>query len=164
MGALLAFEIARELRRRDRPLPQHLFLASYRAPQTQRPSEVRRHHSEAEVLARFMGANDVSRPMAQELLAMLRPLVEADVEMCETYDYAEEPPLACPITMSRGARDYVSDDDLGAWAAQTSAALSVRTFPGDHFFLHQHRGALIDGLLSALSLSAVPSNRQEVPR
>lgn len=161
MGALLAFEVVRQLRREHGRSPRHLFLASYRAPQTQRPSEVRRHHSEGEVVSRFMGANDVSRPMAEELLAMLRPILEADVEMCETYDYAPEPPLDCPLSLSRGATDYVTDEDLLAWSAQTTAAFSVRTFTGDHFFLHQHHGALIRELVMALPEAHSQPTRHE---
>src|SRR6202035_2395188 len=33
MGAMLSFELARELRRRGRPLPVHLFVSGRRAPQ-----------------------------------------------------------------------------------------------------------------------------------
>jgi medium-chain acyl-[acyl-carrier-protein] hydrolase len=162
MGALLTFEIVRELVQRYGKVPQHLFLASYRAPQTQRPSAVRRHHSEGDMVGQFMGDNDVSRPMAEELIAMLRPIVEADVEMCETYDYAAAPPLPCPLSVSRGARDYVTDEDLAAWAEQTRAAFSVRTFAGDHFFLHHHVGTLIQDLSAALSWcsAASPSSKE----
>src|SRR6185369_9129448 len=32
MGALIAFEVARELRRRGAPLPSHLFVSGHRAP------------------------------------------------------------------------------------------------------------------------------------
>lgn len=150
MGALVSYELVRGLHARAARAPQRLFVASYRAPHTQRPSEVRRHHTEEEVTARFMEANGVTHAVAAELLAVLRPVLEADVELCETYDHAEGPPLPCPISAYRGATDYVTDEDLRAWQAHTSAGLSIRTFAGDHFFLHQHRRALIRDLEAAL--------------
>lgn len=150
MGALIAFELVRGLHAQVARAPERLFVASYRAPHTQRPSEVRRHHTEEEVTARFMEANGVSRAVAAELLAVLRPVLEADVELCETYDHIAGPPLPCPISAYRGATDYVTDDDLRAWQAHTAADLSLRTFSGDHFFLHQHRQALIRDLEATL--------------
>jgi medium-chain acyl-[acyl-carrier-protein] hydrolase len=149
MGALLTFEIARQLRRQRDRAPSHLFLASYRAPQTQRPSEIRRHHSEQEVVERFMVSNQVSRAMAQELVAMLRPIVEADVEMCETYEYEAELPLEIPISVSRGVRDYVTDEDILEWSSQTGTEFQARTFTGDHFFINQHSRVLVQDLATA---------------
>ena len=79
--------------------------------------------------------------------AML-PTLRADFELCDTYEYREEPPLACPLAIFGGLEDVrISAADLEGWPVHSSAVCSLLMLPGSHFFLHSAQ----DLLLAAIS-------------
>jgi medium-chain acyl-[acyl-carrier-protein] hydrolase len=87
-----------------------------------------------------------------ELLRMFIPIVRADLTMTETYAYAPEEPLACPISAFGGLDDdAVSRDDLAAWGDQTSSSFTLRLLPGGHFFLQTLRPRLLAAIAADLS-------------
>lgn len=153
MGALVAFELARRLRRRGGPRPLHLVVSGYRAPQLVDPlppihalpadvfvAELRRRH----------GAPDdaLGDP---EMLEFVLPILRADFELIETYAYAPEEPLDIPLTALGGHDDAgVPAAHLAAWAVQTRSAFDMCLFPGDHFFLHSAQPELLSRLAQVL--------------
>jgi medium-chain acyl-[acyl-carrier-protein] hydrolase len=146
MGALAAFELARELRRRGGPLPARLLVSGARAPgRPDREPPVRELPDTefvAEVRRRYDGIPGavLDNP---ELVQLLLPCLRADFTLVETYRPVDEPPLACPISCYGGLDDHhVSREDLEAWRGQTSSAFTLRMFPGDHFFLHSSESSL----------------------
>ena len=138
MGALVAFELARELRRRRRTLPRRLVLSGRRAPQVPDPESALHPLPDdelvREVRARFGGIPDevASEP---ELMALLLPVLRADLEVVETYPHEAEPPLECPISVFAGAQDSRANGErIDGWRAHTTAAFRSETLPGGHFF------------------------------
>ncbi len=147
VGALIAFELARTLRRNGERLPLHLYAAAHRAPnapETGPPAHQLPDEEFVEKLLRLGG-------MVPEILAdrdltdLLLPALRADFAIDETYSYTEEPPLACPVTALGGSDDAeISREDLALWQQQTTSAFALRIFKGGHFFVHSERQALID--------------------
>jgi surfactin synthase thioesterase subunit len=153
MGALIGFELARELRRRGLALPVHLFLASYCAPQLLR-REHRAGTVKQEAAKQLASAGALSAGMNEEMLALFVPTLEADTRLCESYEYVEEEPLACPLTAFRGTTDYVLDEHLAGWRAQTRGAFDTQTFLGDHFFLRDTPRGVVQAIRRALARHA----------
>lgn len=147
MGALLGFEVARILHRTGRSTPRNLIVASYCAPMTQNAASIQRHESEEDIVERITAGGDMQREMAAELFATLRPIFLADIEMCESYRYTEGLPLPCPIYAHRGARDYVSDEDMQGWERETERSFRLRTWSGDHFFVSHHIASLVEDIV-----------------
>jgi medium-chain acyl-[acyl-carrier-protein] hydrolase len=153
MGALLAFELARRLRRRGGPRPAQLVVSGYRAPQLPAPlpplhtlpagvfvPELRRRHGAPD--------NALDDP---EILELVLPALRADFEIIETYAYAPEEPLDIPLTALGGHDDAgVPVAHLAAWAEQTRSAFEVSVFPGGHFFLHSAQPELMSRLAYVL--------------
>src|SRR5258708_29741777 len=85
MGALVAFELARELCRRKQPAPAWLFLSGCQAPHL--PSRKRMLHSlsDVELIAelRSMSGTPVEVLDNPELMKILMPSFRADFELCE---------------------------------------------------------------------------------
>lgn len=161
MGALLAFEATRWLRREGVALPMHLFVSGRRAPQLDEPGHALHTLDDAtftrELVDRY---NGIPRVILEddELLQIFLPTLRADLQVVETYEYAEEEPLPCPITAFAGLADsQVRRDDLEAWRAQTQLALSIRQFPGDHFYLQHECVALIAEIVDTLGQSPLQS-------
>ncbi|HZE80902.1 MAG TPA: alpha/beta fold hydrolase [Candidatus Polarisedimenticolia bacterium] len=139
MGALISFELARELRWRQTAQPRALFLSGKYAPQLVR-QELRFSLSDDEFLLELQALNRNRGPVADELelLQALLPTIRADFSICDTYRYSEEPPLDCQLIVSGGLQDpEASPADIAAWRDQTTGPFSLRLFEGDHFFLQQ---------------------------
>jgi len=149
MGALVAFEFARYLRRNRMPEPTRLFVSGHRAPHLPYPRPYVHQLSDDRLLdelRRFRGTPEALLENA-ELMELILPAIRADFAICETYDYLAESPLEVSITAFGGLDDSdASPDDLSLWHTQTRARFRLRLFPGSHFFLHTAQASLLDVL------------------
>ena len=155
MGALLALEVARRLRRDGLPLPVHLFVAARRAPHL--PSwELPIHECSDETLL-----DETSRVYGEiagvvrndpELRSLFTRALRADYRVVASYNFRVEPPLACPVTALGGELDSMVDRaGLEAWSGYSGLRFSLYQFSGGHFFLHSHRSALLSTVRRELS-------------
>ncbi len=158
MGALIAFEFARTLRRKYDLEPEYLLVSGHRAPQipdTEPPIHTLPEAEFIEKLRCLKGTPDAILENA-ELMQIVLPVLRADFEICETYAYLSDTPLNCAIAAFGGNRDAgIKRGKLRAWRKQTKGAFSQRVFPGNHFFLHSQEQKLLQVLsekLNALSL------------
>ncbi|WP_202919391.1 thioesterase II family protein [Saccharothrix deserti] len=145
MGALVAFEAARELRRRGLPQPAALFVAGCEAPHLVDFERV--HDLPREELIAWLMATDGLEPEAfqyPELIDMMLPTIRADLGAAERYSYRPEPPLSVPIHLLRGrADDQMSVDGTSGWDAHTSLRCAVTDFDGGHFFVREHEPEVV---------------------
>ena len=78
-----------------------------------------------------------------ELMDILLPLLRADFQAVETYDYTEEPPLDLPIRVYCGRDDHETPaEQLVEWDRHTTTESRVTLFDGDHFYLRQSGAAI----------------------
>jgi medium-chain acyl-[acyl-carrier-protein] hydrolase len=136
MGALVIFELSRQLRREYGLTPEQLFVSGHVAPQ--------HAHLVPRVLAlpddllvkelnSFTGSGALASAQVMELAL---PALRADLEVCETYTYESDLPLSCPISAYGGMQDQAARREyLEGWRHETSAAFKLRMFSGDHFFI-----------------------------
>jgi medium-chain acyl-[acyl-carrier-protein] hydrolase len=148
LGALVSFELARQLRRQYGVdvQPVRLFISADRAPQIPNRDPPVHGLPEREFLVELHRLNGTPRGVVEdeELRQIMLPLLRADFAVYETYGYSTEPPLNCPISAFGGLQDHrVSRGDLEAWRDQTNVSFSLRMFPGDHFFLNTTQPALL---------------------
>lgn len=154
MGGLLAFELARTLRRQGGPAPLHLFVSACRAPQLPRVEPPAHRLPDAAFIERLRSLGGTPEAMLAnpELMELFLPTLRADFAVSETYGCAPEPPLDCPITAFGGIDDLqVSRQDLAAWRTQTGGPFQVRMLPGAHFFLTGAPAPLYAGIAAALA-------------
>lgn len=148
MGALLAFEVARHLRRTGSPQPTHLFISSRYPPQQPDPNAGLYQLPEQEFIAtteRLYGALPEVVKQDQEILHLFLSIMRADFTMLGTYEYSSESPLSSSISVFGGLQDpSVTEDELQGWQMQTTASFALKMFPGDHFFIQTSRAALIE--------------------
>jgi medium-chain acyl-[acyl-carrier-protein] hydrolase len=152
MGALVAFELARELRRRGNDLLVALFVASCYAPHLPRGGPMLRDLPDDRFVAELRRLGAVAESAgSEELLELTLPALRADIELCETYSCAREAPLDVPISAFVGDSDpRVGHDDLAAWTEQTHADFEMRVLPGDHFFSWDHQDEIVDAIATDL--------------
>ena len=158
MGALIAFELARELRRRGMPQPVRLFVSAHRAPHLpdRRPPIHALPGAEFWPALRKLGGTPDEVLEHHELMALVEPMLRADFKLCETYAFREEPPLEIPLSVFGGSEDPgVGRDELEAWSEVTRAPVNVEMFPGDHYYLHHSHQLVLR--LAELSFPACAS-------
>jgi len=155
MGALVAFELARRLRREGSPQPEHLFLAAFRAPQLPSPN-IRIYHLPDEVLKTVLAKDGTPQSVLDnaEIMAALLPTLRADLELCDTYEHADEAPLTVPMSIFGGLQDVrVGQTDLEQWKAQADHDFSLSMLPGSHFFPRGARDLLLAEISKKLTTS-----------
>jgi surfactin synthase thioesterase subunit/glycosyltransferase involved in cell wall biosynthesis len=153
MGAVVAFELARLLRRRGQPLPRLLLMSGARAPQFRRGHVPPPEPALSEFVDELRRLEGMPPQVLDNpaLLRLVLPALRADAALYRNYVYAEEPPLDCPIRAYGGTEDpNVRREHLEAWARQTNSSFSLRMFPGGHFFLQTAREDFLAALAQDL--------------
>ncbi|MFZ1007488.1 MAG: alpha/beta fold hydrolase [Candidatus Sulfotelmatobacter sp.] len=147
VGALISFELARELRRRRFTLPRRLFLSGRRAPTTSSEKDPVFNLADDAFIAEVKRLNGTPKEVLEhpETRRLFLPVLRADFEIDDTYEYYSEERLSCPITVYGGLQDRdISLESLRAWEEQTSADCKLTMFPGDHFFLLSPEAGFVD--------------------
>jgi surfactin synthase thioesterase subunit/glycosyltransferase involved in cell wall biosynthesis len=154
MGAIVAFELARELRRRSRPLPRMVIASGARAPR------YRLHHvpppdpTDEELLADMRRLAGIPAGLLTDAAALnaVLPALRADTRLYRHYIYRPEPPLDCPIRAYGGCDDSnIAADQLEAWAGETTVSFAIRRFAGGHFYLQTGRDEVRSALMADLN-------------
>ncbi|MEO8593992.1 MAG: alpha/beta fold hydrolase [Candidatus Solibacter sp.] len=156
LGGLIAFELACRLRSNHGIVPAHLFVSGRSAPHIVDADEPMHTLPDPELKRRLRKLNGTPEDVLahDELMSLALPLLKADFAISETYSYAPREPLSCPISAFGGSHDTeVSSVDLDAWRLHTRLSFRLRICPGDHFFIHANRDALLSAIESDLALS-----------
>jgi medium-chain acyl-[acyl-carrier-protein] hydrolase len=153
MGGLVAFELARLMRRKHLPGPQHIFISAYGAPHL--PKARPPIHRLPDLLLRAELLRLQGTPIEvlrdKELLRLWMPVLRADLRICENYSYRAEAPLNCAITCLGGLSDRrVSRIQMVAWKRHTTGPFRLRLFPGNHFFLYEKPDVVGEAIVSEL--------------
>lgn len=168
MGALLSFELARALRRDGGAMPVHLFLSACRAPHLPpwRPSVsplpdaafLARMHEMAVPLGEPVPATDAN----DEVLLTLAPMMRADFQLCEAYEYVREEPLDVPITCFAAEQDReVRVDEMTQWRSHTTAEWGLHRYPGGHLYIKDAAPAVLSRIAADLrSLAEISDTRR----
>lgn len=154
MGAMLAYELARSLRRNGLPLPVRLLISGHRAPQLpdQRPHIY--HLPDDQFIVHLINMNGTPREVVEhrELIEMLLPALRADFTLCDTYTYLPDEPLDCSISAFGGIEDRIANQEqMEPWREHTRREFKLRMFPGGHFFLHTVQQRLVQAITEDLT-------------
>lgn len=158
MGALIAFELAREFRRRYALLPQHFWASARQAPHLPERRSPMRDLPAPEFISELTRRYDgVPREVLADadLMRLFLPMLRADISIIETYSYIAEPPLDCPISAFGGLQDpLVTEHELNAWRIHTLRQFQLQMLPGNHFYLQRNRTLLLESIVQDLHRAA----------
>jgi medium-chain acyl-[acyl-carrier-protein] hydrolase len=149
MGALLSFELATFLQKRNNQSPIHLLLSGRRAPEIPSPVPPIHYLPDAAFIERLLDYDSMPEQILQDtkFLELVLPTLRADFALVESYEYIPKPPLDCPITVFGGLQDQtVAYNSLQAWRKHTSAAFTINILPGNHSFIHSSQQLLLQSL------------------
>jgi medium-chain acyl-[acyl-carrier-protein] hydrolase len=155
VGALICFELARQLRRIDHREPFHLVVSGRPAPQLPALTPAIHQLPDADFLQELRRYNGTPEIVLQnvELMNLFMPILRADLAINETYVYTPERPFDFSMTVLGGLHDpQVSEIDLASWREQTNSKFSLKMLPGDHFFLKQQQTEILEIISSLKNL------------
>lgn len=154
LGAMVAFELLREIRRRGQPAPVHLFVSGCVAPHTtfdDGPAVRDMTRPELVATLRQLGGTPEWLLSDPSVLDMIEPAVRADFSVKETHTYLSEPPLDVPITVLSSTGDPRASQELMAkWREQTTGEFDLHTFTGGHFAVFEQSALAHSYLFAAL--------------
>lgn len=154
LGGQLAFQLARELRRRGDPLPSQLIVSAARAPHVSNLRRAFYDRSREELLDQLKRLSGTPAEVlaSDELMDLMLPAIRADFEMSETIEWAHEDAFDIPLTAFAGDRDQlVERHEIEPWRTQTTNRFTMNVFHGGHFFINDCRDQVIQQIVQALT-------------
>ena len=137
MGAKIAFEVAKKVKKDTSLELCHFIVSACRAPHIKEPNPIHFLPEQAFVdsLQRFGGTpEEIINNGA--LMKFFLPMLQADFEIDETYVSAPDIKLQCPITAFGGTEDReATKEDIEPWHNYTDDDFTIKMFSCGHFFI-----------------------------
>lgn len=158
MGSLIAFELARSLRRSKLPQPIHFFASGAPAPQCFRNSTPSFSASDAYFLHQLLAMGMIQPEVAQNsaLLQVVLPTLRADFRLTQTYQYRYEPQFTFPISVYYGRQESGLHGHAAAWQSFTSGSFQLLIFDGDHHFIRYQSKQITNRICQELVSAEIP--------
>ncbi len=134
MGGLVAFLTAQIIP------PQRLIASASASPATRLYPLSTHALPDAAFRERLFAMGGVPRQIRENpsFFAMYEGALRADYKLFDTYVYADEPKLTCPVHVYYGDADKaVSAQSAEAWQLVSQPKIKLRRFTGGHFFLYK---------------------------
>jgi surfactin synthase thioesterase subunit len=154
LGALVGFELVREIARRGASLPVHLVVSGCPAPQWLTPDDpIVAGMGDAEIVAllRTLGGTPEVFLNDPRVLRLILPPIRADLTVKNTYAYTSGPPLELPVTALASTADVrASVESVLAWREQTVRPFRGHVLAGGHFAVLEQEDVTLAHLATAL--------------
>lgn len=160
-GALICFELARELQRRGIDGLEHIILSAKRAPHLPRvrPNTYDLPYEAFIEELRSIDGTPEAMLNNRGLMDLFLPILRADFKVGETHKYCADIKLRSAASIFWGRLDAdIPEADIQAWQADIeSADIEYTEFSGDHFFIHSQQQLVLEKV--SRILSGLPSRR-----
>jgi surfactin synthase thioesterase subunit len=140
----------------------HLFVSGCEAPcvvQNRRRYELPRD----EFIAVLHGMDCPPQVLqSEELMEVFEPVLRADFEANDTFEYQRQAPFKSPITVMIGTEEETSREEALKWQQVTVQEIVLVEFSGGHFFIFDHLselGRIISQRLSVIQTHTRASQR-----
>lgn len=153
MGGHLACLLTRLLIKKNKPAPVHVFVSGTPGPAASLANERKRHLLSKEELIEELrilkgSKNEVLED--EDWLAYFEPILRADFQVSETFNYQPTGPLLIPFTVVTGTDEDMEPADIKIWQNETAFPVDFKQMPGAHFFIYDQPKALMDLLSGKL--------------
>lgn len=139
LGSLLAYLVTHKIVEENLPRPQRLFLTGRGGASVKRtdpPRYLLPKEAFSEALREMGGMDDVLE--SEELMEFFEPILRADLQAAETYEYQEITPFDVPLTVMIGNQEEITVEEANAWQKETTQPIDLHILPGNHFFIFDH--------------------------
>lgn len=146
LGGLIAFELARSLKKRGLMQPSNIIISGCESPRKHMSSgsvHLLDDHDLIEFIKSFNGITD-EIINDKRIMHMLLPKIRADFSLAQSYLYMPSDKIDSDLVILSGREDVRSGDDfLLEWQLETSGKCDFNYFRGDHFFINENLSDII---------------------
>lgn len=153
LGTVVSYELVLELARRGLPPPCHMIMSGRGAPHLMRGGRDCDALDDAGFIDELRSMQGTPEEVLRndELMHMLLPTLRADFAMARNYRRQQPEPLPCGLSVYGGLADQgVGRDTLQAWQAYSGTPITLRMFPGGHFFINEAPQLVLPALVRDL--------------
>lgn len=153
-GALIGYELVRELRRRGEQEPLALLVSGAPAPHVHsvEPAVTRMSKGEVVAMLRRLGGTPEWLLSDPDALQMILPAFVGDFAVRETYVHEIEEPITLPVTLISSDRDpRVSGARQRRWQEVTTGFWQEKVLGGGHFAVYEQAPLVHRFILEALA-------------
>ena len=158
LGALIGFELVREIRRREATAPVHLIVSGCNAPDQLRagdngaPPVWEMSDEEVVGLLRRLGGTPEQILADRSIRRLILPPFRGDLTVRDTYGYHPQPPLDVPITAIAATADpRAAVANMRGWGRQTGRRFRMHLLSGGHFAVLEQAEATRSFICDALA-------------
>jgi surfactin synthase thioesterase subunit len=132
--------------------PSVLMLACCSAPSRRDNERFSRLQSDDALIQELKDLNGTPTDVFDhlELLNMILRTLRADHKVCASFQNGRRGALRSNIHVFGGRDDDIEEDDLAAWASETSGVTTLEMFEGGHFFFQECEDVLLRRMVAKL--------------
>jgi len=140
MGALLAYLLTQKAVAEHINLPLSLFVSGHYSPNVPPKNKTVHLLPKEAFIQKISEYGGIPSEIIQEqdLMDLFIPIIRTDFQAVIEYIYQAEKPLDIPITVMIGSHDSTSYEEAVRWQDMTTQTISLRQFPGGHFFIFDY--------------------------
>ena len=140
MGAVLAFLMVKRIVNDNLTPPVYLFVSGKEAPSVSNKNPIRHLMPREEFIAelREMGGSPEQLLDDDELMNFFEPVLRADFQAMELYEYEKTSPLQIPVLAMIGLDEDITEEEVQAWQEETIQKIEIMKFEGKHFFIFNY--------------------------
>ncbi|MEW6994401.1 thioesterase II family protein [Colwelliaceae bacterium MEBiC 14330] len=147
LGSRIAFELMDKLKQLNYPLPLHFIASASSGPHKKLTKKSIYHLSDKEFIVELEKLNGTPQAVLKdkELMKLFMPLLRADFEIADNYNYTGNTIFNCPISVLGGEDDMnISHANLNSWGEFFTMNANIYLLPGNHFFIDSHKEMVIE--------------------
>lgn len=140
MGTILGYLVSQKIVQKNLAHPLHLFFSGRHGPQGICKEKDWHLLPKEEFIENVMSYGGIPEEVAAEkdLMDLFVPIMRADFQAVSEYIYEDTAPLDIPVTVMIGLDEDITYEEALQWQEVTTHPLSVKQFPGNHFFIFDH--------------------------
>ena len=143
MGCAIAFELIKKLKKDGYEYPLYAFFSARYPPHINKKKNIDYLNIDDSKLVEEIfkyGGTDKGVLENRELLQLFLPILRADFNIHESYEYKADPcKFNFDIAVFHGTKDlYVNEKEMGEWGNYTNKKFSMHTYNDGHFFINTY--------------------------
>ena len=152
MGSLIGYLLAEKIKAEGLPEPIGLFFSGRGGPTIPRENDFNYLLPKDLFVAKLKELNGTPDEVLDNegLIAFFEPIIRADFQCIETYEYKLGELLSIPIFIFIGVHERTTYKEALAWKDVTTGEVSIQQFPGKHFFIFEFTADLLEMIAEKL--------------
>lgn len=145
MGALVGYLICQKLQKLQIKKPLKLVVSGRKAPSIKREkllSDLPNHLFWEEVIK--LGGIPDALQEHPELKEFYIPILKADFEVVDNYNYVKKEKLNIPIDVFYGTEEKITEFEITEWENESTQEVTINRMKGNHFFIFNNEDFFID--------------------